>query len=348
LYFSTKVFFNSILSIFFSKIEIIGTKHIPREGPVIFCGNHSNQFVDGIMLMTTVPEHKVSFLVAEKSWHRLIIGNFAYAMGCVPVARAQDKAHRGTGKIVIDNGGVVSGQGTNFDSQISPGDKLRLGSVLYKVTKVNSPDSLTVEMSSDDTADCVVSDPSPFDILPREDQSAVYAKVLSKLAKTGTIGIFPEGGSHDRTDLLPLKVGFALIAYEALKELDINVPIIPVGLNYFHGHRFRGRAVVEFGAPIYIDPETLPSYVEGGKEKRRVCSELIDKVADGMRSTLVVTPTYEDLRMVHTARRLFMDRGQVITAAKRQDLSRRFAVCYKLLLDKFEREGEGEVSNRSL
>lgn len=29
------------------------------------------------------------------------------------------------------------------------------------------------------------------------------------------MGIFPEGGSHDRTDLLPLKAGVAVIALEA-------------------------------------------------------------------------------------------------------------------------------------
>lgn len=59
------------------------------------------------------------------------------------------------------------------------------------------------------------------------------------------LGIFPEGGSHDRTDLLPLKVGVALIAYSALEKDGINVPIVPVGLNYFRAHRWRGRAVVE-------------------------------------------------------------------------------------------------------
>ena len=66
LYFSTKVFFNSILSIFFTNVETVGVHNIPREGPVLFVGNHSNQFIDGIMLMATVPDHKVSFLVAEK------------------------------------------------------------------------------------------------------------------------------------------------------------------------------------------------------------------------------------------------------------------------------------------
>lgn len=67
-----------------------------------------------------------------------------------------------------------------------------------------------------------------------------------------TIGIFPEGGSHDRTDLLPLKVGIALIAYSALEQNGSSVPIVPVGLNYFRGHRFRGRVTVEFGKVRFV------------------------------------------------------------------------------------------------
>jgi glycerol-3-phosphate O-acyltransferase/dihydroxyacetone phosphate acyltransferase len=39
------------------------------------------------------------------------------------------------------------------------------------------------------------------------DQSRVYNAVFQALKHGQCIGIFPEGGSHDRTDLLPLKVG---------------------------------------------------------------------------------------------------------------------------------------------
>jgi len=88
------------------------------------------------------------------------------------------------------------------------------------------------------------------------------------LTPPGAVGIFPEGGSHDRTDLLPLKVGVALIAYSALEKDGINVPIVPVGLNYFRAHRWRGRAVVEYGRPIFVDPSTLNDFKAGGKKVR--------------------------------------------------------------------------------
>jgi glycerol-3-phosphate O-acyltransferase/dihydroxyacetone phosphate acyltransferase len=44
-----------------------------------------------------------------------------------------------------------------------------------------------------------------FKIAPKLDQTEVYDAVHTVLHHGGSIGIFPEGGSHDRTDLLPLK-----------------------------------------------------------------------------------------------------------------------------------------------
>jgi len=44
-----------------------------------------------------------------------------------------------------------------------------------------------------------------FRIAPKVDQTKVYNLVFETLNHGGCVGIFPEGGSHDRTELLPLK-----------------------------------------------------------------------------------------------------------------------------------------------
>lgn len=49
LYFSVKIFFHSILSIFFREVQIVGRDNIPAFGPVLFSVNHQNQFVDAVM-----------------------------------------------------------------------------------------------------------------------------------------------------------------------------------------------------------------------------------------------------------------------------------------------------------
>jgi hypothetical protein len=166
----------------------------------------------------------------------------------------------------------------------------------------------------------------------------------SRHTKIGVFGIFPEGGSHDRTDLLPLKVGVALIAYSALERDGVSVPIIPVGLNYFRTHKWRGKCLVEYGDPVYIDPTTLPKYQLGGSSKRTVCNDLLDRIKDSMRSVIVTMPDYDSLQVVHTARRLYQRNSENTMfmadgkKEKEQDLLRRFAVGYKLLMSEANKQ----------
>jgi len=103
LYFGGKIFINSMLSIFFRDIEVIGKDRLPRHGPMILAINHANQFVDAMVVLGTCGNEnfKVSYLMAEKSFKRPVIGDIASALDVVPVKRAQDDAIRGEGFITF-------------------------------------------------------------------------------------------------------------------------------------------------------------------------------------------------------------------------------------------------------
>mmetsp|Transcript_12590 Transcript_12590/g.18891 ORF Transcript_12590/g.18891 Transcript_12590/m.18891 type:complete len:651 (-) Transcript_12590:4-1956(-) len=351
LYFSVKIFFHSILSIFFRDVSIIGKQNIPTYGPVIFTGNHANQFIDSVVMLSTC-QRTISYLMAEKSYRRRIVGDIAWAMGVVPVKRAQDSARSGSGKITLEMAEYITtndadsdtmqklkvvGIDTNFEQEIHAKDKIfikGLGSQ-YKVISVKSNTELEIAVSSI-PSELIGKDPVDYEIMERIDQKVVYEKVMQRLGSGGTIGIFPEGGSHDRTDLLPLKVGVALIAYSALEKDGMSVPIVPVGMSYFRGHRFRGRVTVEYGRPIYIDPGTLSEYLKGGDSKKKVCNEVLERIEENMRGVIVSAPDYESLKIIHTARRLYRDK--YISISEKQDLSRRFAEGYKHLFSLVEGE----------
>jgi glycerol-3-phosphate O-acyltransferase/dihydroxyacetone phosphate acyltransferase len=199
LYFSVKVFFHSILSIFFNDIQVVGRENIPEFGPVIFTSNHANQFMDGTMIMCTC-QRNISYLMAEKSWQRPIIGHLAWAMGAVPVKRAQDSAVKGSGSVSVDVQGrsaseiKVIGRGTTFTAEIKVGDKIRFPQTAQgvKVASIDDDESMTL-MVENGVLDIISSQPFPdfvnFDILPRIDQNVVYQNVLEKLASGGTIGL---------------------------------------------------------------------------------------------------------------------------------------------------------------
>jgi 1-acyl-sn-glycerol-3-phosphate acyltransferase len=74
------------------------------------------------------------------------------------------------------------------------------------------------------------------------------------LAAGGTIGIFPEGISHDEAQLQPLRTGAARIGLESVADGAPDLVIVPVGLHYDEKARFRSRAVVQVGPPIAVQP----------------------------------------------------------------------------------------------
>ena len=363
LYFAVKAFFHSILSIFFQHVEVVGVENIPRFGPVLFTINHANQFIDAVSVLSTC-QRKISYIMAEASYKRRIIGDIAWALDVVPVKRAQDEARQGKGTIAMtcNTGGddqksaelnkpneikdepaatdtdsiKVHGFGTSFLSELVPGDKVRPVGTSYgfKVVHIDSDTDMAVDGSGrpGDYELPKSNNPQCFDALKKVDTAEVFDKVLERLASGGAVGIFPEGGSHDRTELLPLKVGIALIAYSALDKHNLQIPIVPVGLNYFRAHRWRGKAVIEYGRPTMVDASTLIQFQQGGEARRAVCNSLLEDIVRSMKSVLVSTPDYETLEMIHTCRRLWQYKKGTLEAAEKQDLTRRFAQGYQLLL----------------
>lgn len=332
LYTCARTFFRCTFNnIFFSSVEIVGLEHLPKEGPVIMTGNHNNQFVDGLMLLTNCPR-EISFMIAQKSWDRPLVGFLARAFRCIPVARAQDLAYQGKGTVTVQEGSwTVRGVDTAFSSEVGPGSHLEVAGCKapLKVKEVASATELTIDSPAISSTSG-----ASFKVQPKVDQSAMYKEVHRGLCKGNCLGIFPEGGSHDRTDLLPLKAGVAVIALEAHRLHHLNVPIVPVGLNYFRGHQFGGRVVMEFGAPIMISEEIHASYET---KRREATEELLNLVAAAMRSVIIPTEDYKTLQQIFMVRRLWVKEGSKLSPSKAMDLNRRFAVGVHRILRLAER-----------
>jgi glycerol-3-phosphate O-acyltransferase/dihydroxyacetone phosphate acyltransferase len=125
-----------------------------------------------------------------------------------------------------------------------------------------------------------------FKVVPKVDQAQLYEEVTKSLTEGTCICLFPEGGSHDRAELLPLKAGVAVMALAAQasirdKKRSERVTIVPCGLNYFHGHRFRSHVLVEFGKPVEITDDLLELYA---KDRRAAYSEVLQLVEKRLKS----------------------------------------------------------------
>jgi glycerol-3-phosphate O-acyltransferase/dihydroxyacetone phosphate acyltransferase len=78
---------------------------------------------------------------------------------------------------------------------------------------------------------------------------------------------------------------------------DSGLKIVPVGMNYFHAHKFRSRAVIEFGAPLEVPKELVQMYASG--DKREAVRSLLEMIYNGLVSVTVTSPDYDTL-MVNT------------------------------------------------
>ena len=123
--------------------------------------------------------------------------------------------------------------------------------------------------------------------------------------------MFGLGGSHDRSDLLPLKAGVSVMALGAMAcDPNVRVKIVPVGLSYFHAHQFRSRAVINFGDAFDVPPEYVEMFMQGGARKREAVAKLLDLVYDGLKAVTIRAPDHDTLMV---GLNLFHEESQMLT-----------------------------------
>jgi glycerol-3-phosphate O-acyltransferase / dihydroxyacetone phosphate acyltransferase len=259
---------------------------------------------------------------------------------------------------------LVRGDGTAFTEEFEPKMQIMLpkslGSVAAEVIQVISDTELKIKKEFGgesgkgttklrekvDEARKEGKNGIPYRKLPFVDQQVMFRYVYSCLKEGGCIGIFPEGtvfswfptihcsfrhlgGSHDRTDLLPLKAGVSLMALGAMaSDPNCKVKIVPVGLSYFHAHKFRSRAVVEFGSAMDVPPELVAMFKEGGDQKRIATQKLLDTIYESLKTVTLRAPDYETLMITQAARRLYNTPGQHLSLGQVVELNKRFLEGY--------------------
>ncbi|CAD0088578.1 unnamed protein product, partial [Aureobasidium vineae] len=301
--------FSILVDLFFREVHPRSSWKVPRNGPVIIvAAPHANQFVDPLILMRVLrreAQRRICFLIAEKSMKRRFIGWGARMVGSVPVGRALDLKKPAEGKIYLpDPEGdptLLKGIGTHFDNK----DIFMVGGVLAlpsfgnkfantEIKEILGPNEIRLkkpysgnvalrQLTGQDVKDAKAEakltqgfEGTKFEVAPHVDQGEVYSSVFQKLHEGGCIA------------------GVAIMALGALAEdPDCGVKIVPCGMNYFHAHKFRSRAVVEFGTPVEIPNELVEMYKNG--QKREAVGQVLETVYQALVSVTVTSPDYDTL-----------------------------------------------------
>jgi len=159
----------------------------------------------------------------------------------------------------------------------------------------------------------------------------MYDAVYERLASGGVVGIFPEGGSHDRASLLPLKAGIAVMALGACdrhgESLRTKLKVAAVGLNYFSGHRFRSRVFVDYGQPFEIDPALVERY-RNPATKREAAEELMGQILTAVKAVTVQAPDHKTQELLFMMRRLYVADGVSLSLEDKVAITRGLASCF--------------------
>src|SRR6266542_7016384 len=122
------------------------------------------------------------------------------------------------------------------------------------------------------------------------------------LARGGTIGICPEGVSHNEPRLRPLKSGTARIALATVSSGEVNdLKIVPVGLYYTEKTTFRSSALLYFGEPLPVGPVALDA---DGTPPRDSVRELSSRIEEAMREVILHAEHEEALALIARAEKI--------------------------------------------
>ena len=350
-YKSLKLFLRQITGNYFRNIHVDQVENMPLSGPTILCCNHSNQFMDAMLLISHCPR-PLSFCFAASSFSKPIVGYLAKKINVIPVNRAEDLKIGGKGKIIMTSDTDIKGFGTKFISEIKKNINFKLGIHSLLIMKKYI---VMVEKVIDEENIKVRSDPNTYELIKKEnkdkklnyqfipklDNSLMFKETTKKLIEGKAICIFPEGTSHDNTHLLKLKPGVAYIALEAMANYGVkNIKLLSCGLSYFSRDEFRSDLILKFGIPIEI-PESLANTFKVNKKQ---AIDLVLKIVETqMRSVTLTTPTYKEYMLVKMLRDLYVPTDMELPAEKSSDLARRISHIYDLLRDTKEAK---EIKNK--
>ncbi len=200
---------------------------------------------------------------------------------------------------------------------------------------IRAMDSLPVYRHQDDGED-----------VSKNREMFVAARQL--LARGGTIGICPEGVSHNEPRLRPIKTGAARIALGAVSTGEVSgtpgglpargpvsdLKIVPAGLYYTSKTKFRSEVLLYFGKPLAVTPVELDS---DGNPPRAAVRELSSRIEGALREVMLDAEHEEALQTITRAERIFSsetDPEGNESLAEELQLQQRFVKAYQVLRER--------------
>ena len=341
LYGSVKYFLKVVTSMYFQKINVIGQENIPKDGPVIICGNHANQFVDPMLIISNSTRN-LSVCMAASSYSKPVIGYFAKKLDVIPVYRPEDGKIKGKGKIKMVSKTKIEGIGTTFLQDTKDTKKFPLGlqslmiqgKYMVYVSSIDSDTSITIKENEAVFETLAKEEEKEFFYfyIPKMDNSRMFTEAYQILKNNGAVCIFPEGTSHDRTNFIKLKAGVALMALGAMAHHDTQeIKIMSAGLSYFRREEFRSQVLLEFGTPFTIPKEWGELFKT---DKKAAIEKTLKEIELRMKAVTITAPSFKESLCLGMGRSLYIPKDKHLPPEKYSELCKRFSKAYEEIRDR--------------
>jgi 1-acyl-sn-glycerol-3-phosphate acyltransferase len=138
---------------------------------------------------------------------------------------------------------------------------------------------------------------------------AIFKKTISILKNKNGLVILPEGTHGGLRKLKTLKKGISRIVFEAeeANNFNLNIKIIPVGLDWSNYINFRSKLFVNFGEPINVSE----FYDEYKKNPPRGMNLLRERVAEELKKYIIHIESDEFYDMINNIRYIYLPQMSV-------------------------------------
>jgi len=119
---------------------------------------------------------------------------------------------------------------------------------------------------------------------------AIFEKCSQLLSENKRILIFPEGSQSDVTYLRKLTKGIARIALRTQQQLDQDIQIMPLGINYFNSFHSGHKLMFNYGEPIPVSS----FYEEYVLHENKGYQALLQGVSEGIKKQLLIPELTDD------------------------------------------------------
>lgn len=137
------------------------------------------------------------------------------------------------------------------------------------------------------------------------DYTSFFDECVGALAQGDSIVIFPEGGSSENPFIGHLKTGVARIYFLA-HERGIDVPIVPVGINYEAGSIFRSSVLLLVARPV----NTSRAVALHASDPTAAIHALTAEIEEVLSDHVFQAETFQDRELIILLERVYFESQQ--------------------------------------